>query len=162
MEPKNEKCKANPKLIVDGPEHQTGEINQMAASSIHANKKKCKTITTKLLKNCLRPAGLQRNINRKILYASMGTMGIQMPCIYTTMGIQKIKHLLNNGGKNNLCGEMIQLSYEQTIRELGINGNLFKEKYQKWQNIVTKTWITHCWQFCSENMIPKPRPKTTK
>ena len=93
----------------------------------------------------------------------MGTMGIQIPNIYTTMGIQKIKHLLNNGGKNNLCGEVIQTTYEQTICEIGIEGNLFKKSYNHWESIMTKTWLTHTWKFCDDNNITiKPNIDTTQ
>ena len=121
------------------------------------SEKQCQQISTRLLAHCLRPAGIQRNINRKILYASMGTMGLQMPCIYTTMGIQKIKHIINHGGQKNLCGEMIQLTYEQTLMELGIQGQLFRKDYQKWKHIATKTWLTSCWEFCSKyNIEIKP------
>ena len=57
----------------------------------------CKSIISPLLKAGLRESRIQWRIHRDILYLSMGTMGMQFPYIYTTMGIRKISFLVDNG-----------------------------------------------------------------
>ena len=66
------------------------------------NKQQCQRILSPLLKAGLREARIQWQIHRDILYSSSKSMGLQFPCLYTTMIIQKAKYLVDNGWKRHL------------------------------------------------------------
>ena len=63
-------------------------------------------------------------------------------------------HLIENGHKDSLIGQLIRTSYEQLAVETGLPGEIFDWDYEEWkQAITTQLWMTETWKFCSEHGI---------
>ena len=114
----------------------------------------CKRILSPLLKAGLRESKIQWRIHRDILFSSMGSMGLQFPYIYTTMGIQKARFLVDNGCKPHLLGHLTCQTHERLTLEMGLPGEIINWDYKDWgKQYATKSWISECWRYMSENSI---------
>ena len=96
----------------------------------------CKEIITPLLKAGLRDARIQWKISRDILYSLMECMGMQFPNIYTTMGIQKMRYLVDNGCKDHLSGHLIRQTHERLTLEMGLPGEVLNWEYKDWGGAI--------------------------
>jgi len=126
---------------------------QTVQEATNLTKKQCDAIMSPLLKIGLRASGIQWRISRKVLYGSPEALGLGFPNLFTTLHVRKIAHLVNFGNVNHFSGELISLSYQATLLELGLPGDLFDWDFKDWGHLVTPTWITHLWDFCSNHRI---------
>ena len=77
-------------------------------------------------------------------------MGLQFPCLYTTMGIQKAKYLIDNACKDHLSGQLVRQTRERLTLEMGLPGEIFSWDFATWgKYCATRTWITTLWQQLS-------------
>jgi len=136
----------------------------LAASLL--TERQCKQIMSPLLKAGLREARIQWRIHRDILYSSSRVMGLQFPCLYTTMGIQKAKYLIDNGCKDHLSGQLVRQTHERLTLEMGLPGEVLNWEYKTWGKFcATRTWISSVWDQLSAMGItvtsstPKLQPR---
>ena len=59
----------------------------------------CNYVMVPVLREGLRTCGVNSKINRKIAWGSPKAMGLGARCLYTTQGINRILHCVENGGK---------------------------------------------------------------
>lgn len=81
----------------------------------------------------------------------MRTMGLQFPCLYTTMCILKVKFLIDNACKTHLSGQLIRQTHERLILEMGLPGEVLNWEFNTWGRFgATRTWITTFWRQMSD------------
>ena len=67
----------------------------------------------------------------------------------------KWQHTLLQYGANpdDTTGKLIQIGLKTVRMEIGIDGQLFAQDWKTLHYLVTLTWLSHTWQFQSENGI---------
>ena len=108
----------------------------------------------------LKASGTPTCMDRCIIYSPVHLMGLAVRNLYISQGIAHVHHLLDNGHKEMITGQLIRATYEQLVVETGLPGDIFAWKYASWDKMVTKSWIQHTWKFCSENGLTNHAPTT--
>ena len=67
--------------------------------------------------------------------------------MYTTMGIAKIKALLDNMWKDIATFILIRMSMESFKLELGVKGSIFEFDYGIFRYLGTDCWVKSLWKF---------------
>jgi hypothetical protein len=92
--------------------------------------------------------GINRNLPLVITYGPTKRGGLQIPNIYTQHGIAHIKTLISYGQRSNdPTGKLLRACIEQHKLEVGLGQSLFSHPYKILSPILTKTWISHTWEF---------------
>jgi len=88
-----------------------------------------------------------------MVYGHNDHHGLGIPHLYDTQGYCHLLAVMRFGSSPGTTGTLIQHSYEALQLELGLPGEIFQYCYTDWAACCTKTWLTHTWQYCTENGI---------
>jgi hypothetical protein len=88
--------------------------------------KQCAQILRPVLMVVLPVLGINRHFPRIIVHSAPEFLGLNIPDLYTTQGIEHIKTLVTHGHqKTDVVGSVLRASLEQHKLELGRGGSLF-------------------------------------
>ena len=113
----------------------------------------CKTLNQYLSPVLLNMYNIQRNCDRIALYAPMEYGGLGYLPIYHMQGQSKLRFLSKHYRDNDTTGQLMKISLQHTQLELGTQRPFFEYNYKKCHNMVTPTWLTNLWEYCSECKI---------
>jgi len=113
----------------------------------------CDAIIKPALKVALPAIGLNRHFPRQMVYGHNDHHGLGVPHLYDTQGYRHLLAMMQFGSSLGTTGTLLQHSYEALQLELGLPGEIFKYCYTDWATCCTPTWLTHTWQYCTENGI---------
>ena len=127
---------------------------QYALPSLTLNEDDYKDITWPLLKHVLPKAGINRNINRDLVYGTINSQGFGVYSPYLFQGISHIVNFIDNSWKENMTGHFFMASMEQMRIELGLNINILSSDYFEYdQMLQTKSMVQSMWQFMTDHDI---------
>ena len=116
-------------------------------------KKQCSYIMSPILITGLRLSGVQSRIKRKIVFGSKDILGLGLPHLYTTAGIRRLIRFMDHAHTDSNTGQLMRTTLQQLLLEIGVGGNIFRRDHNEWKFITTKSWISMCWKFASENRL---------
>ena len=90
---------------------------------------------------------IQRNCARVVLYAPLSYGGLGIQHLYHVQGIQKLKFFNMHIRRNDNTGKLLQISMKWTQLEIGTKQSFFQESYYDMNKYITKTWLTHIWEY---------------
>jgi hypothetical protein len=107
------------------------------------------------LRSCLSALGFNRNYPTVLLHAPLSQLGLDIPDLYVSQGIEHVNMLLELGHlSNNITGSLLRGAIEQTKLEVGLGGSLFRQDLHQLRSVVTQSWIRSTWLFLQEyNLI---------
>ena len=112
----------------------------------------CWKIMSKLLQAALPGSGIVRTLPRDLVYGPLEFQGLAVPCLFTHQQVEHILRLLKFcHSEDHLTARLIRHSLEATKLEIGCKGPLLSRNYSDLGRLATPTWITHTWEFLSNN-----------
>lgn len=130
------------------------------------NREECDKIMSKLFMSALPRMGMSRNFPRTILFGPRSRGGKEFPHLFTTQGSAHLAQILRHFGSESITGSLLRTEYEEHLLEIGSGTPMFQLPYDKWEFLVTKSWLKATWQFCSESqiqcLIPHPHIPCTR
>ena len=60
----------------------------------------------------------------------------------------KLHLIQNHWGTGSEVGKFLQHAYETFWVEIGISGNIFKVKFEKFHTLASDGWFKHLWELC--------------
>jgi hypothetical protein len=105
-----------------------------------------------LLAHGLSGIGVVRTMKRDVVYGPVQYQGLGLSCLFTFQMTEHIVRILKYcTANNNITGQLIRHTLEATKLEVGCDGPLLGKAYSKYKELVTPTWLTHTWEFLSDN-----------
>ena len=127
---------------------------QYALPSLTLTEEDYKDITWPLLKHVLPKSGINRNINRDLLYGTIKSQGLGVYSPFLFQGVSHIVNFIDNNWKDNMTGHFFTTSMEQMRIELGLNINMLSSDYYQYnQTLKTKSIVRFMWQFMTDHNI---------
>ena len=115
-------------------------------------RKQCREIMGPLLAQGLSSSGVVRTLPRVIVHGPVKFQGLGIQNLFTFQQTQHILRLLKFcTTEDHMTGQLIRHSLEATKLEIGCEGPVLLKSYEELGMLATPTWITHTWQFLSEN-----------
>ena len=112
----------------------------------------CRKIMSTLLKAALPGSGIIRTLPRDLVYGPLKYQGLAVPCLYTHQQVEHILRILKFcHASMHLTARLIRQSLEATKLEIGCKGPLLSRNFAEFGRLATPTWITHTWEFLSNN-----------
>ena len=93
---------------------------------------------------------IQRNYNRQVIYTSREHGGLHIYSTYHLQGISKLQFLFRHYRNEDTTGKLIISSMRFTQLKCGLSTPYYMTDYNKHHNLVTPTWATHIWKYCSD------------
>ena len=119
---------------------------QYALPSLTLKEDDYKEITWPLLKHVLPKSGINRNINRDLLYGTINSQKFGVYSPYLFQGISHIVNFIDNIWKENMTAHFFMASMEQMRIELGLNINMLSSNYYEYnQTLKTKLMVNSMW-----------------
>ena len=111
----------------------------------------CNELTWPLLKQLLPKAGINRNMNREIVYATYNSQGLNVKNPYIIQGTSHITDLTEHLWKKTVTGHMMRVALEHLRIELGKNIDILRSNWNQHKNqLLTISWMTETWRFMSK------------
>lgn len=108
----------------------------------------------KPLRHCLPKIGFNHNLPTALVFGPPKALGLGLPELYTTQGIQHIAHMITLGHKkDDATATLLRGVIEQTKIEVGLGGSLFSHDSRPLQALLTPSWIKSTWDFLSEHEL---------
>ena len=118
------------------------------------SEKQLRLIMWQLLQHYLPKSGINRYINRDVLYTELKFQGMNVPNPYILQGCQHIHDMLEHLHKKSITGHLIETSLELLRVELGHNLPIFSKDISLIKNLqITESWVVDVWRFCAEQQI---------
>jgi len=111
----------------------------------------CDDILRPALQTVLPALGVNRHFPRDMLYGHADHFGLAIPNLYDSQGFLHLLALLKFGAAPCTTGQLLRQSYESLQIELGLPGEVLTKPFSSWAILCTKSWLTHTWQYASEN-----------
>ena len=73
-----------------------------------------------------------------------------MSNLFITQGISHIQKFHQHWGTRSITDNLLRVSFETCLLEVGIGRNLFSLDFDRLGKLVTDGWIKHLWEFCSK------------
>jgi len=77
--------------------------------------------------------------------------GLGLPDLYVDMQIGKMKEFLRHCMTKTVLGQQIQMSLETMQMQAGVQHIILNYNFKRYSMLVNPGWMTHMWQFISEN-----------
>ena len=94
---------------------------------------------------------IQRNCNRSVLYSSKDFGGLDIYSIYHLQGMSKIQFFFMHYRKHDTTGQLMKTSLRYSQLESGLSTPFYTKNYYKNYFLLTPTWLTNLWQYCTES-----------
>ena len=107
----------------------------------------CEEIMKPAYKVILAKLGSNRHIPRVYRYAPKGMNGLGLPHVYTMQGCAKLKSFLTHMRRGTKIGNSLETMLEASNIELGTDVCIFSLKYDRWEKLLTRSWIKSLWEF---------------
>ena len=121
------------------------------------SQQKLKDVMWQLLQTYLPKAGINRRIDRTVLYGEVKYQGLGLKDPYIYQGCKHIHDLSEHLFKKTITGQLFLTSLEHLRIELGLNIPILSSNISKYIPLLsTSSWITETWKFCSEQGIVFP------
>jgi exonuclease III len=110
-----------------------------------------KDILAPVMKTYIPKSGLNRHIERRILFGSYLSQGFNLTSPYLLQGSSHIEDVISNLWKQNITGHLLQSNLEQLRIEVGENISLLETPISKVEEqLLTSSWIRDTWSFMSK------------
>ena len=90
---------------------------------------------------------IQRNCARTVLYSPVTFGGFGIEHIYHIQCFEKLRFFLMHIRRNDVTGKLFQICMDWTQREVGTKRHFLQERFNDHSKRITKTWITHLWEY---------------
>jgi hypothetical protein len=117
------------------------------------SKKQCSRVFHPVRRSVLPKMGICRNVPATIIHGPKKYGGMEFKDLYTIQGIEHIKALMENGGKDTTTGKLLSTLISGHVLELGRRGFLFQHKYDKVHYLLTDSWIKNTLRFTDSEQI---------
>jgi len=110
----------------------------------------CKRIMSPILSPFLQKLGINSKTSREIIHGPIQYGGLQVPHLYTSQGIQKIRMLLGHCRKQDKTGSIINIALGTLQQEVGISTPILESDFDRYKEIASLSWIKRMWEFISK------------
>jgi len=111
------------------------------------SEKQCDGIMVPIMSPFLRKLGFNSKTPRSIVYGPLQHGGLQVPNLYTSQGIQKIRMFLGHTRKQNRTGTILAIALGVAQQEIGIHIPILESDYETYSDFSSKSWVQCLWQF---------------
>ncbi len=127
---------------------------EYALPSLTLTEQECISIMWPLLRVLLPKAGITRYISRDVLYGPTHRQGLGLHNMYLTQGNSHVTSIIEHLWKESLTGFFIKSNLEHLRLEIGENGNILEKDFTRFaSSILTPSWISHTWNYMTEQGI---------
>jgi len=109
--------------------------------------KQCDGIMVPIMSPFLRKLGFNSKTPRSIVYGPLQHGGLQVPNLYTSQGIQKIRMFLGHTRKQDRTGTILAIALGVSQQEIGIHIPILESDYDTYSKYSSDSWIQRLWQF---------------
>jgi len=110
-------------------------------------KAQCMYIMAPILTGGLNAIGLCKYLPRIVVYAPIKFQGLGLKFPYTTMGIDHMKMIMEEGQRNFHMGKKFWISLEALKVEVGVGGCILVQSFSRYGVLATDSLVKHTWQF---------------
>jgi hypothetical protein len=127
------------------------------------SKAQCDRIMQPIRAAALSALGINRHLSLVVVHGPQRYQGVGIPELWTVQGILKLWIAIHHGDADTITGHQLRASMELHTIELGLPGNLLRQDYDTFGHLLTKSWLKHLWEFCSDSniQIETSTPKLT-
>jgi len=111
----------------------------------------CKDILHPALNAVLPTIGINQHFPHDMVYGHSDHFGLAILHLYDSQGFYHLSALIKFCASPCLMGQLLQQSYESLQLELGLPGEKITKPYHEWSVLCMRTWLTHTWQYASDN-----------
>jgi len=90
-------------------------------AALRLSKSQCEAILAPILRYCLPAMGVCRNFSRRLVYATVDYMGLNIYHLYTLQEISRLKDIILHTFSDTLTGKLYRTSLELFYIELGLS-----------------------------------------
>jgi len=102
--------------------------------------------------NAVLPAlGINHHFPQDMIHGHADHFRLAIPNLYNSQGFLHLSALLKFGSMPCTTGQLLQHTYETLQLEVGLPGEILMQPFVNWALLCTKSWLTHTWQYASEN-----------
>ena len=98
----------------------------------------------------LAKARISRSFPSDALYGPSSEGGLNLNHLYVTQGLLHLEKFVRFLGSDSVTGNLLTVTMELCILESGIGRNLFQLDYNKYDMLLSPSWIKSLWKFSSE------------
>jgi len=91
----------------------------------------------------------KRNITKAFRTLPYKFQGLGLPDPIVEIFALKLHLIQNHWGTGSEVGKFLQQAYETFRAEIGIAGNIFKVKFEKFHALASDGWFKHLWELCN-------------
>ena len=101
----------------------------------------------KVIRHCLPPLGVNRNIKSEFATISHKYQGISLPDWTAEKLAKDVNVLFRHWGLPNAVGKLLRHSYELLQMETGLQGNIFARSFTTFGCLASHSWMKILWQY---------------
>ena len=110
----------------------------------------CKHIMSPILSPFLQKLGINSKTSREIIHGPIQYGGLQVPHLYSSQGIQKVRMLLGHCRKQDKTGCIIKIALGTLQQEVGISTPILENDFDRYKEVASLSWIKRLWEFISK------------
>jgi hypothetical protein len=107
-------------------------------------------IMSPILTQGLPKANIERHFPRAVLYGPIELQGFGVMHPWHHQELLHLITLIDQLISNSLTGQLLTVSLEQMILEVGLPGCVFDYPYEPFQELITGSWIQTIWAYIDE------------
>jgi hypothetical protein len=113
----------------------------------------CSSIDKILLQTALPRSGILPTFSRLLTYSPISKQGLGYQRLYDIQGAQGIANTIRHIGSGSITGKLLRISMEQAQLEIGGGKQLFAQKWERYNCLLTDTYLKHLWRFLSAKRL---------
>ena len=117
------------------------------------DEQQCKNVFKPIREHTLPKAGYSRSLPSTILHGPEEYGGVGLMDIYTIQGIEHVKALIDEGGKDSPTGDLLTILATGHTLEIGRSGRIFEQDYDEIETLMTDSWMKNTLKFTHKTEI---------
>jgi hypothetical protein len=110
-------------------------------------KAECDAMQSRILCTALPYSGVVRSFPRVVVHGPKRYLGLAIPHLYTTQGIQQVMRAVIFSSAKRSSGHLFRCSAETMKLEKGMNGPLLSPDFYSYDAMITESWWKALWGF---------------
>jgi len=111
------------------------------------------TLSNRLYSKVLPKCGITSKFPITHRYLSQRFQGLNLPNLYSTQEISKIKELLNFGYTNTTCWDQMKLGLEHLQLRLGSQDIIYSLPFSRLEHLIPNSWFKTQWKFINHQNL---------
>jgi len=123
-------------------------------AALTLTEKECNHIMAPAVRAALPKAGFSGSMSSIFRHAPIGSLGLNVTDLYTTMGTTRTALLVHHSWKNTPTGQLLCTCIEIQVLEMGMYGLIWTNKFPIYSKCCSAhSWLFHVCQFNNDHEI---------